>query len=354
MSIYRRPNGKWAVQAYDPAIGRSRQIGTYATRKEAKEAEADAIAKATAGGRETVASFARRWLAVFPRPSESTNRHNAERVARFAEHYGRRRIDSITVEEARTWAVQYRSQAPALRAMFNDARKLGLVRHNPFSALGLPTPKRGRNLPDEWLTSHDVDLLAKAAERAHGEYGPVMATMVTFAAYTGVRPGELFALEWDDLAGSSIYVRRKADSRTRTIVPYTKNGRVREIVYPSIARRAVEAMPRMYEQQTVFVAPQGGRIWAPHFNWLWNPVRVAFDRPQMHFYELRHFCATYLLELGLAPSDVAVQLGHTDNGKLVMDTYGHPSERAARARILAALDGHGEGDVAAIRRRKQA
>jgi hypothetical protein len=47
----------------------------------------------------------------------------------------------------------------------------------------------------------------------------------------------------------------------------------------------------------------------------------------------RHFCATHLLELGVSHADVAVQLGHTDGGALVMSTYGHPSEDAARARL---------------------
>jgi hypothetical protein len=42
----------------------------------------------------------------------------------------------------------------------------------------------------------------------------------------------------------------------------------------------------------------------------------------MHFYELRHFCATHLLELGVSNADVAVQFGRTDGGALVMSTYG--------------------------------
>jgi integrase len=56
----------------------------------------------------------------------------------------------------------------------------------------------------------------------------------------------------------------------------------------------------------------------------------------MAFYELRHFCATHLLELGVSHADVAVQLGHTDGGALVMSTYGHPSDEAARERLLDA------------------
>jgi integrase len=37
----------------------------------------------------------------------------------------------------------------------------------------------------------------------------------------------------------------------------------------------------------------------------------------MDFYELRHFCATRLLELGVSHADVAIQLGHTYGGALV-------------------------------------
>jgi integrase len=56
----------------------------------------------------------------------------------------------------------------------------------------------------------------------------------------------------------------------------------------------------------------------------------------MDFYELRHFCATHLLELGVSHADVAVQLGHTDGGARVMSTYGHPSEDLARERLKRA------------------
>lgn len=351
MSVYKRPSGKWATQIYDASLGRARQVGTYATRKEAKAAEAAALARSTSTGRETVGSFSARWLSIFPRPKASTNQHNAERIKRFTEQHARRRIDSITANEAREYAVAHRSELPALRAMFGDARKLGLIVTNPFASLGLEGPGK-RNLRPEWLTAHDVDRLVETARKTHGEYGAIMAAMVTFAAYTGVRPGELYALEFDDLDGTSVHIRRAADSKTRTITS-PKNGMAREIVFPRPARDAVMNMPRFHGQQLVFVAPQGGQLWAPHFAWLWNPVRAAFGRPRMHFYELRHFCATHLLNLGLAPWEVAVQLGHTDNGKQVMETYGHPSDRAARARILTALDGHDEGDVAALKRRRE-
>jgi integrase len=60
----------------------------------------------------------------------------------------------------------------------------------------------------------------------------------------------------------------------------------------------------------------------------------------MDSYELRHFCATHLLELGVAHADVAVQLGHTDGGALAMSTYGDPTEQGARERLKRAYGGN--------------
>ncbi len=350
MTVYKRPNGRWVAQIYDRSKGRPRQIGTFSTRREALKAEQASLARSTLGGGESIESFARRWPTEYPRPRASTNKHNTERVKAFADEYGQHRIDSITIEEARSWALQHRSQLSALRAMFNDARRDGIITTNPFAGLSVERTRGRRDLSSDWLTAHDVNQLAKAARSCHGAYGATMAAVVTFAAYTGIRPGELFALRLDDLGEDTINVRRSADSKIRTIGP-TKNGRAREIVYPRIARDAVANVPKFEGQQLVFPGLNGQQLWASSFSWLWSPVRATFGRPKMAFYELRHFAATYLLELGLSPADVAVQLGHTDGGALVMSTYGHPSERAARARILTALDGHDQGDLMPLRRR---
>jgi hypothetical protein len=75
VTIYKRANGRWAVQIYDPGLGRSRQVGTYDTKREAKIAEVNAIGKVTAGGSETVGAFAARWTATIRarrRPRTST------------------------------------------------------------------------------------------------------------------------------------------------------------------------------------------------------------------------------------------------------------------------------------------
>lgn len=75
----------------------------------------------------------------------------------------------------------------------------------------------------------------------------------------------------------------------------------------------------------------------------WSKIKVAIDKPDMDYYDLRHTGATYLLEMFRAAGedgsyDVAIQLGHTDEGVLVRALYGHPSDDLARERLKRLWD----------------
>jgi integrase len=85
-------------------------------------------------------------------------------------------------------------------------------------------------------------------------------------------------------------------------------------------------------------------------------VRAAAGLPGTRWHDLRHFCATQVLELGLDHFAVSIQLGHTDGGALVMERYGHPSEDAARQRLLHvfSFDGAETGSTAGSRRSPKA
>ena len=160
--------------------------------------------------------------------------------------------------------------------------------------------------------------------------------MVIFAAYVGLRPGELFALERGDVGRYEVTIRQNLDGTGTIKAP--KNGRERIVVLPPPAREALADAPVRLDVPWQFVTPHGRRFTKSSLYYYWNPVRAAFGRPGMDFYELRHFCATHLLELGVSHADVAIQLGHTDGGALVMSTYGHPSEDLARERLKRAYE----------------
>jgi integrase len=332
----RRRGKRWTASGYDKVLGRKVHLGTFDGRKEALRAEADHRLRTRATGSETCDSFAERWTADYPRPRASTNKHNGERVRAFAKDFKGVKLADVDRPAARAWAMEHRSNLSACRAMFSDAVRDGLIDINPFAQLRLPGSRGRKDLvalsEKELITLADVAL---SEEMELGEYGPEYRAMILFSGYVGLRPGELFALRRDDVSDQLCTIER-ALSSTGEIGP-TKNGRSRTVIVPPAAHDALLDVP-VHPSGLLFSSPMDA-MWrqATHHRY-WSLLRRFAKRPGFDFYGLRHTAATLLLERGVTPWDVAIQLGHTDGGQLVMNLYGHPSEAGARARLLAAWD----------------
>jgi integrase len=340
MSVFKR-NGKWCAKVYDPTRpSKQRWLGSnFANRRLARTAEREWYSKRRPSGPETVESFVETWLARFPRESTETHKRYQYVADRFATDFAGVRLDEITRLMARDWAAQHPvSATEVIRTMFNNAKDVDLILVNPFSALMMKRSRGRRDL--EVISEAELYGLADAALRVHpGLWGEVFRAAIIVAGYTAVRPGELFALRHDhiDLDGLEIYVEDavKADGS----IGAPKNGQARTIILPPQARAALERMPKL-DAEFVFMSQRGVQFRKGNHYHAWNPVRAAVGRPRMAFYELRHFCATMLLEMGVSHADVAIQLGHRDGGKLVMEVYGHPSADKARDRIRKAWQAH--------------
>lgn len=328
-----RRGKRWTASGYDKALGRKKHIGTFDTRKEAADAEADHRLRNHRGAsRITCGDFASRWTAEYPRPRASTNAHNAERVKKFAVDFANVRMADVDRPTARRWALKHPSNVPAVRAMFTDAMNDGLVEDNPFRNFRM-AGRRGRK-DIVALTETELQALADVAldpRMELGEYGSEYRAQVLFSGYVGLRPGELFALPRENVNGDECLIERSL-SRTGEIGP-TKNGRSRKVVVPPVVQGALASVP-VHRSGLLFTSPRG-RMWTqPSHHRYWSLLRRFAGRPSLDYYELRHAAATMLIEREMVPWDVAVQLGHTDGGQLVMDLYGHPKEEAARARII--------------------
>jgi integrase len=324
----------YGVSVYDPALKRKRWVGTFETLREAREAERDASRRRGTFARITCGEFVEWWLAEYGRPAPATRRTYRYALVRFKEDFGHQRLAELDRVSARGWAVkQPQSNVRAARAMLNDAINDGLhPGPNPFANLRLEQPRGRKDLVA--VTEAELQVLADTAVAVHGDFGPPFRAMVLFAAYVGLRPGELFALERTDVRDDEVAIRQNLDGTGELKLP--KNGKQRIVILPPLARQALHDVVPRVDVPWLFVTRNGRRFAKSSLLYYWNPVRAAFGRPGMDFYELRHFCATHLLELGVSHADVAVQLGHTDGGALVMSTYGHPSEDGARARLKRA------------------
>lgn len=372
-----RINGRIVVRMKDPATGKRKDWPANSI--EEAEHIRDKIRQEARSGKKvrrsiTCDEWVRRWTTEkkYRRKSDSTNVHNHMQVRKFAEDFKGVPLSHVTRNMARDWLLEGRTPADGngplpshrtpqrhrmntVRALFNDAYRREdppLVEDNPFAALGIESYKGRGGDRITILTEDEVTLLAACAEEVWGDYGRTFfGPMILVAAWSGVRLGELWALEWEDVdfKNEEIYVRRQYSSRTRQVVR-PKGDKERKIALLPPAGEALRRVPKNPTGEgTIFWTPDfRARYYDRTHNYYWLPVRAAFwgklpdsRRTEMDrelgkiprgfdFYELRHFCATYLYEtLGLPPWQVAKQLGHSDGGKLVMEVYGHPSEKNA-------------------------
>jgi integrase len=318
--------------------------GPFPTKREAQQAERrhrEILARRRT--EETCESFAERWLREWPRPAPGTRETYGRAARRFAEHFGPTHLGEVERLSARTWALQVpKNISKPIATMYEDARNVGLVETNPFSNLRLPVTEKTQDVQPPTLEEYR-ELVAACT--VLGGYGPEFRAIIQFAAWTGVRIGELAALQWDDVDGDFIWVRRARKNDGSIGKP--KNGNERRIVFLEPAR-VLDSVPRREGSEFVFHSPQGRPLTKNNHHYAWRQVRAAAGivqarqeagLPNVRFHDLRHFCATQLLELGLSHFDVSIQLGHEDGGALVMSRYGHPSKEAARTRLLQAFSG---------------
>jgi integrase len=307
--------------------------GPWKTKSAAREAERrfrDPLeARATD---ETCASFAERWLEEWPRGAESTRRLYATAARRFGEHFGPTPLGEVERLSARTWALTVpRNVSRVIGTMYEDARNVGMVESNPFTNLRLPASEKAPEITPP--RPEDFRALLEACT-VLGGYCAEMRAMITFAAWTGIRQGELFALQWQDVSNDEIIVRRSRKLDGSLGRP--KNGRIRTVPLLPPAR-VLDQVPEREGSPFVFHSPRGKALIKGTHGWSWQKVKAA-ARVDCRWHDLRHFCATQLLELGLDHFAVSVQLGHSDGGALVMARYGHPSVDAAKRRLLGAFE----------------
>jgi integrase len=133
-------------------------------------------------------------------------------------------------------------------------------------------------------------------------------------------------------------VRFSLDSTGHEKAP--KNELERIVIVPPPALDAIGLVPPRLDSDYLFHTPTGRRLSKATLHYLWRPIRAGWTAQggrHIDLYDLRHACATLLLERGLTPADVAYQLGHTDGGRLVQVLYGHPAEDRARERLKMAF-----------------
>lgn len=303
--------------------GKRHWVGRFDTKK----ARDDAVARAKVelSRRRKVSDltcneWVERYLARYQRARKESS-YDAARSAlkAFTDDFGDRPIGDVTRLEAIDWAERTAAyRLPVVVTLFNAAVDAELVDRNPFRGLS----RRSRGRSDEHPPTREEMERLVAGCSALGWYASQMRALLVFGAYSGLRPGEMFALEWGDVDFDAmrVHVSRRV-YRGRVDLP--KSNKARTVALTPPARDALLGQPR--DGTLVFRAKRGGRLSQPTLSGYWAQVLARAGLDFDFYLATKHWCVHYMhATLGLPPRVVAEQMGWTLAGVLkLLAVYGH-------------------------------
>jgi len=234
-----------------------------------------------------------------------------------------------------------------LRAALQHAVKWMLIVRNPADAVSPPRPdyKEMKTLN----AKETVTLLQKA--RNSRVYIPVL-----LAVTTGMRRGEIIALQWKDvdLDKETITVRRTLErikGGYQFKHPKTRKSRRQISLTPSAAAELRAHKQKQnedklhlgaaYNDQDLVCAWPDGTLVKPDFvSREFKKILQKIGLPIVRFHDLRHSHATLMMIQGVHPKIVSERLGHSTI-RITMDTYSHvvPGlQKEAASQFDAALE----------------
>ncbi|HEY8286899.1 MAG TPA: site-specific integrase, partial [Chloroflexota bacterium] len=215
-----------------------------------------------------------------------------------------------------------------LKMALKQATRWRLVPRNV--AEDADAPRSVRPQVEAWNDHEARQFLATAHGDTYGAIWPV-------ALHTGLRKGELLALQWldVDLERGALNVRRNVVETKAGYVfgePKTKAGRHTITLPPACVAllRAHRAMrtnplpidPAQRDTALIFQSTTGTLIDQRNLTTRFNDLVKRAGVKRITFHGMRHTHATLLLLAGVNAKAVSARLGHASIG-ITLDTYAH-------------------------------
>jgi integrase len=308
-------------------------------------------------GRTTVRELAERWYATTVGLKATTRKDYRSLLdTHVIPAFGDQAVAAIDTLTVRGWLATMldaglsSSRAThayhVLAAVLEAAVQAGVIARNPTAGVRRP---RIRRREMQFLSAAQVEQLAEAIRPPYG-------TLVRFAAYTGLRAGEIVALRvrrLDLLRGTVRVSESTSDVRGHLVPGPTKSYAERTVRLPrflSAELAAYLAERAAGPESFVFTALSGDQL--RHNNFYRREFKPALRRAglseRVRFHDLRHTCASLLIAQGAHPKAIQLHLGHSSiqitmdrYGHLLPDELGHLADRldAARAAMADAAPG---------------
>ena len=341
--------GAWWVFINHQGTRKAKRIGTGEPGKKAAKQVAQQIQARLALGqsaipertRVTLQEYAAGWLAHILRVRKHTTHEDYQkRLDRWIlPALGSLLLPDITREKVRSMVTEQLNAALSPKTVQNNVRVLssllsqaledGLIPVNVALKPGKFLPKVSKRRQVNPFTREEVSTFLAAAQRHAPRYYPIFLCAVR----TGLRLGELLALQWGDLDFNSrfLLVHR---NYTHGKVTTPKSGEVRRVdmsreLTQTLADLRIDRQLEVSSNEWpsipewVFCSEAGGLLDGDNLRHraFYTLLRVSGLR-RIRFHDLRHTFASLLLQQGESPVYVKEQMGHSSIA-ITVDLYGH-------------------------------
>ena len=354
-NIRKRKDGRWEgryTAGYDPESGKriiKNVLGK--TQAEVKEKLKTAISESqrldvSKAGNYTVASWVRTWYEVYAEPRIRPN--TKAYYTNYIENHIIPGIGSVPLDKLTTIQIQ---------RFYNNLQKTGRVQRKNFPELKdkslsprvvrgvhtllhncleqavaehllLANPAQGCKMPQlekkemKILPQEKIGLYLAEAEKR----GLLAAFYLELT--TGLRRGELLALQWTDLdvESKTLSVTKQVNRINGELVvspPKTRNS-VRTLALPQQAVDLLIAEHKKHSRNPyLFPSPKTGTMYDPDaFRRTHDKILKAIGAEHIRFHDLRHTFATLSLKSGVDVKTLSGALGHYSAG-FTLNTYTH-------------------------------
>jgi integrase len=259
-------------------------------------------------------------------------------LAHAKREFGSRRIDELRPLELSTWRATLPARSRhqpfgSFKAVLEQAVTLGLLQTNPAARIKNRMAKLDEDREIRPFTSWD-DVAAIGDELAE-RYQQIPAVLVG----TGLRPEELWGLEWRDVDLKAGVLKVERVYTQQRLKPCMKSDRQRRRV-PLRGRvlDALGALPRGFGETPVFTGRDGGRVnHAPFRTRHWTPAlkSAGIDHRSV---STRHTFAAWSIRAGVQLFYLSRIMG--TSVQMLDERYGHlvPDSEEMLRGLLDAYD----------------
>lgn len=295
---------------------------------------------------------------AFGEVRESTAIKAAKDARRLSKSIGGKTVDEITVSELEDALIELKANGhkrreggvsgETLRKTFiaGSAACKWAINHdmaaiNPFERVKCPNGAKAKH--DGTLTEEEAEWVIDVARcelesSTLGFYteqkvkNAICCMYVIIALNTGMRRGEICALDWGDIAEDHISVRKAVKDNVEIGEPKTRAS-VRRISIGSELSALLGAYKvwqfefiEQSDETPVLAGYDGERISMNTLEHWWKAFREQAGIEKTRLHDLRHTHATILISRGVDVKTVQTRLGHS-SAMMTLDVYSHAVPR---------------------------